>query len=102
MKKNRDAGSDETTVSDFAADRPTAEHVAEAPPPAPPPEVNTAEHWAELAGLLPEIWPGGVRNQRSWWFAAAKHLRRWPEGAEMTKAEFSAAVTQATVGTSHG
>lgn len=70
--------------------------------------VKTAEQWAEAKGFLPEFTSSrapfaradepAVRqhNPEHWRFAATKAGKAWPEGAEMTEAEFDAAVTEAT------
>lgn len=65
---------------------------------------------AEQAGLLPQTFPGRPAqlsagtlipgtaprpNPQYWKFAAAKALYGWVEGAEMTKAQFDAAVKAA-------
>jgi hypothetical protein len=89
----------------------------EAPAPA---VVKTVEEWATAKGLLPQRFPGkklqvtgtkGARtialnlsaqaehgprdNPKYVAYAAAKAMHRWPEGAELTEADFDAAVAKA-------
>ena len=69
---------------------------------------KTAEAWAELKGMLPEVivvpTPPGHRpvapryNPEFWRFAGARALSKWPFGAEIIEAEFDAAVAVATTG----
>lgn len=100
---------------------PTPEPVAA---PAPPPALKQAvEKWAEAKGYLPEFSAGGqVRltreianptmlvtgiggvlagsarrsNPKFWKYAAAQGLCNWVIGAEVTEAEFDAAIERAT------
>ncbi len=69
---------------------------AEAPAietPAPTPEIrHTAEEWADLGGYTPAM-NGNRENPRFWRWAAAR--LRWPVGAELTEAEFVAAINDA-------
>lgn len=83
--------------------------------------VETVEVWATEKKLLPAFFPppnfrapqgaggpGGIAriamsglsgprpNREHWKFAAARIGERWPEGKEMTEAEFDAAVTKHT------
>jgi hypothetical protein len=79
------------------------EETATAPTPAPAP-VNQVEHWATLAGFLPEVMPTKPpsRNPNWWKFSAAKALYRWPIGKEMTQAQFASAIIDAATGVQHG
>jgi hypothetical protein len=72
---------------------------------------QTVESWATAKGMLPEMLASGpapagtiplgsLVNSEFWRFAGARALLRWPEGAEVTEAEFDAAVEQATNGVS--
>lgn len=71
---------------------------------------RTAESWAEAKGMLPEhfIVPASAGrfpvapryNPEFWRFKAAAALSKWPIGAEVTEAEFDAAVVAATTGIS--
>lgn len=88
--------------------------------PAPVAEVKTVEAWALAKGLLPAFFgapayrlpgaPGGLAasvpvamagltgprpNPEHWRFAAAKAGNAWPEGKEMTEADFDAAIKAA-------
>ena len=90
------------------------------PEPAPkatPAPVRAVEKWAEAKGLWPQftdvaaqVMPGqhggvvairmsdiGAKtvNHEFWRFAAAKALYSWPQGKEMTEAEFDAAIAAA-------
>ena len=77
-------------------------------PTLPPAEARTVEDWAERKGLLPvfietrepfsrpESPPTRGHNPDNWKFAAARAGNAWPEGKQMTEAEFDAAVTEAT------
>lgn len=89
-----------------------AEEIAAAPPPDPqPPEVRTAEHWAEAKGMLPEFIETRApfaradapalrsHNPSFWRYAATRAGSGWPIGKELTEAEFDAAVTAATTQT---
>ena len=69
---------------------------------APAAEVNTAEHWATRAGYLPATDRSGTRNPKAWIFESAKQLRSWPEGAEVTEAQFKEALAEAATGVKHG
>lgn len=71
----------------------------------------TVEQWAERKGFSPERQPsapapagniplGSPMNPKFWMFAGARALSRWPQGAEVTEAEFDAAIEQATTGIS--
>lgn len=96
------------------ADAEEAQETAAAPaPPAPePPAAKRAvEAWAEAKGMLPEFFPsapaalgkiplGSPRNQNFVRFAAARGLLSWVQGAEVTEAEFDAAVQAAMTGVS--
>jgi len=80
---------------------------AESTEAAAPPEVRTAEAWATAKGMLPQFReahapfraPGTAapleHNPNHGRFAAARAYRVWPEGKELTEAEFDAAVTAA-------
>jgi hypothetical protein len=97
------------------SDVPGQEAVAEAAQetttaPAPPAIKRQVEQWAESKGMLPEFFPGPPahagaiplgtrRNPEFWRYAAARGLNGWVQGAEVTEAEFDAAVEQATTGT---
>jgi len=60
---------------------------------APAPK-RTAEQWAEAKGFVPLLI--GTRENPSFWkWAAAKAMLRWPIGAELTEAEFDAAIEAA-------
>jgi len=71
----------------------------------PPPEVRTAEAWAEAKGFLPHFVesaspfgaagapPVRTVNPQFWKFAGAK--ASWPVGKELTEAEFDAAIEAA-------
>ena len=70
---------------------------------APRGERKPVEIWANLKGMLPEMIPAppapkGMIPEAPRWnpkyseFAAAKAGSRWPIGAELTEAEFDAAV----------
>jgi hypothetical protein len=74
-------------------------------------ERATVEHWAERKGLVPAFHPGrpaqrnrnvlipGTRpreNPNHWKLRAARALRGWVEGAEVTEAEFDAAIAEAS------
>lgn len=89
---------EETPVTEVAEAQEATTVVAA---PAPPPPVNTVEHWAHAAGLLPEV-VRGARNPGWGKFRAAKFLHNWPEGAELTEAQFSEAIELAATGVSHG
>lgn len=79
--------------------------------PAPAAAVKTAEQWAEQKGMLPEFIeahapfaaagsaPVRTYNPEFWRFAATKAGSSWPQGKELTEAEFDAAVTAATTQT---
>lgn len=80
--------------------------VDEVPVAAPAAATSTVEVWARAKGMLPELVPGptpptkGARprlvgNPEHWKFAAARAGERWPEGKELTEAEFDAAVDKA-------
>lgn len=67
---------------------------------------KTIEQWGEELGYLPETrsvevtrGPRKIKiaraNPDAWKFTAAKAHARWPEGKEVTKAEFEAAVAAA-------
>ena len=101
----------------------TINELREAAPPAPSAPsavVKTVEKWAEAKGLWPQNFaapayglPGGAPqgggtvamdlskvtgprpNPEYWRFAAAKAGNAWPEGKEMTEAEFDAAIKAA-------
>lgn len=73
-------------------------------------ERKAIEYWAEEAGMWPQ-WQEGTatiaggrlmqerrENPKFIEFVQAKALRGWPVGAEVTKAEFDAAVAEATTG----
>lgn len=102
-----------------ADETPTLEMAA---PSAPAAVKKAVEVWAEAKGLYPQVFEspmmaipssasaGGfgtvaidmrplkapVPNESFWKFAAAKTLRRWPIGKEVTEAEFDEAVQSAT------
>jgi hypothetical protein len=73
-------------------------------------EIRTAEQWAEAKGFLPEFielaQPFAAagspalqqHNAESWKFKATKAGHAWPEGKELTEAEFDAAVTESITG----
>lgn len=99
-------------VSDtpIEADAEEAQAPTAAPaPPAPEPKLQ-AEQWAERKGHLPEFFPVMARaghlpvaprhNPKFWMFAGARAASGWPIGAEVTEAEFDAAVEAATTGVS--
>jgi hypothetical protein len=102
---------DQAPAEELAAG--AAEAIAE-PAPAPPAPAATIETWAEKRGHLPMWQPQPSRflpkgapvpvapNPEYWKFAAAKALRNWPVGAEVTEAEFIEAVELAAFGTFHG
>ncbi len=105
------------TDHDYPPDDPI-QHLRDAAP-APAGEVKTVEKWAEAKGLWPQNFaaptyglPGGSvssgsvamdlsrvtgprPNPEYWRFAAARAANGWPEGKEMTEAEFDAAVKAA-------
>lgn len=67
---------------------------------------KTVEEWATAAGMLPELQPATGKagqfkiatkraNPKAGLFKNAKTLRRWPEGFEVTQAEFDEAVEEA-------
>jgi len=69
------------------------------------------EVWAERKGYLPQLFAAPVAragtfpvaqraNPKFWMFAAARAGSGWPIGAEVTEAEFDAAVETATTGIS--
>ncbi len=71
-------------------------------------DLLTVERLGEIFGYLPARWPmpaahreGRLRataplaNPRYWIYAGAKAYHRWPEGAEMTRADFAKAVRDA-------
>jgi hypothetical protein len=88
-------------------------------PAAPTAPVKTVEKWAEAKGMWPQTFaaptyglPGGPaqggsiaismasltgpkHNPEYWRFAAARAACGWPEGKEMTEAEFDAAIKAA-------
>lgn len=69
-----------------------------------PTQKKTVEEWATEAKLLPRMVeetpkprnrePRLVANREYWKFAAAKHGAGWPDGAELTKAQFDDAVAK--------
>lgn len=71
---------------------------------------KTAEEWARAKGMLPELievatpfaragaTPARQYNPQFWKFNATKAGSGWPEGKELTEAEFDAAVMHATTG----
>ena len=87
-------------------------------------EKRTVEAWALAKGMLPREFPApersigagvetdrmgsisvplgqfrGPRSNPNWWmFHAARAGAQWPEGKEVTEAEFDAAVALATTG----
>jgi hypothetical protein len=77
---------------------------------APPAPKKTVEEWALAAGMLPEHFvvpaPAGHlpvaprHNPKFWMFNGARAGSRWPQGAEVTEAEFDAAIEKATTGVS--
>lgn len=96
----------------------TIQDLREAAPAAPAAEVKTVEKWAEAKRLWPQNFaapayglpgqaPGGTiainmagltgpkPNPEFWRFAAAKASCGWPEGKEMTEADFDAAIKAA-------
>jgi len=92
-----------------AADAEAAQETTTAPAPPTTPK-RQVEQWAEAKGMLPEFYPappshagaiplGTRRNPEFWRYAAARGLNGWVIGAEVTEAEFDAAVEQATNGT---
>lgn len=52
-------------------------------PPASPAVRQPVESWAEQKSTI------------AWQFAAARAMRRWPQGFEATEAEYDAAIEQA-------
>ena len=93
------------------ADAEAVTETATAPaPPAPSAPKLTVEAWAEAKGMLPEHFvvpaaagrlPVAPRyNPRFWMFSGARAVSKWPIGAEVTEAEFDAAVEAATTGVS--
>lgn len=75
--------------------------VAEATEEPKPPERRTHEVWAEQNGFLPafsgvsRVREKGIENPKYWNYAAAKALRGWVIGFEITEQEFDAAVIEA-------
>jgi hypothetical protein len=61
------------------------------------PETKTAEAWADAKGLTRiQKMPGEApKKVPDWRFAAAKAFAGWPDGQELSEAEFDAAVTAA-------
>ncbi len=67
--------------------------------------VKTIEEWGTAKGSLPATFPmqklagqpakRARPNPEHWKFAAAKALRKWPEGKEVTEEEFDKAVAEA-------
>jgi hypothetical protein len=108
---------------DFPENDPVTQDLREAAPPpaeASSGDVKTVEKWAEAKGLWPQTFaaptyglPGGGSqaggsvavdmgrvtgprvNPEYWRFAAAKASCGWPEGKELTEAEFDAAIQAA-------
>lgn len=71
--------------------------------PIPSAETRAIEAWAEAKGMLPQ-WDGEVQtavgiaprmNPTYWKFAAARALKKWEDGQQITEAEFDRAVEQA-------
>lgn len=97
-------------VSDSQPEAATEETTATTAAPAPPAIKLAAETWAERKGMLPQLVNVPARaghlpvaprhNPEFWRFAAARALSNWPIGAEVTEAEFDAAVETATTGVS--
>lgn len=72
---------------------------------------QTVEHWAKEKGYLPE-WqatkakarvgrhevPGRRQNPQFYRFAQARAVNHWPEGHEITEAEFDQAIEDADAG----
>lgn len=80
--------------------QPSAPPAPEAPlAPVPEDPIATAEYWAEKLGYLPRMLaPSGefVRpNPKYQDFAQAKAHGNWPEGKELTQAEFIKAIAAA-------
>jgi hypothetical protein len=95
---------------------------SEAVTPGPLPIKRTVEDWAADKGMLPQFTDGGTlqpknpqpgetvianlggllgsvkprANPTFWKFAAARAKHAWPQGAELTQAEFDSAVEAAT------
>lgn len=74
-------------------------------PPAPPVRgvVKTVEEWATEKKMLPRFIPGAkpprgptpqVLNPKYTQFGETKHGNAWPEGKELTEAEFDAAIAK--------
>ncbi len=81
-----------------------AQPVVEAEAPAPRAGVKTAEQWAREKKMLDRFHPpdGGMfvrPNEAFAPFAAARAHHRWPEGKELTEAEFDEAVASAAAPT---
>lgn len=102
VSKDQSASGEDSPVTEPAAE------IAAVPSAAPPPEVRTAEAWAEAKGMLPEFILVSApfaradaprarqHNPQFWRFAATRAGSGWPIGKELTEAEFDAAVTSAT------
>ncbi len=110
--------------SDTSAPTTRAERVTKVEPSAPPAPVKmTVEHWATARGLLPQTLPpldptrkaaatltvGSAtvmglptrHNPEYWKFAAAKAGNAWPDGFEITEADFDDQIAKHT-GLPHG
>lgn len=103
-----EAAADEARATPAPAPPAGKQKRAAEPPPAPK---QTVEHWAALKGFSPERLPsapapagniplGSPMNPKFWMFAGAKAGMKWPEGAEVTEAEFDAAIQTVTTGVS--
>jgi len=100
---------EDETSEPKTSDQPDEPQAAAAPTPsaqeapaasaAAPAMIATAEYWAEKLGYLPRILPAGgefVRpNPKYQDFAQAKAHGNWPEGKELTEAEFMKAIDDA-------
>lgn len=81
------------------AREPEETEAEEAQPAASPAVVATVEHWAEVRGMrarfLAPIGEFERPNPRYQDYAQAKAHGNWPEGKEMTEAEFDKAIADA-------